>query len=157
MSSAADFRLSRNAYGRLVLTTADGSVHENVSPVRAFPIADPLQGIALVDAEGHELAWVAQLDSLPTDLRKMIEEDLSSREFVPEIEALLDVSSFTTPSDWQVRTDRGVTTFTLKSEDDIRRLSPTTLLISDSHSLHYLLRDLPALDKRSRKLLDRFL
>jgi hypothetical protein len=43
-----DFQLTRNAFGKLVLTTADGDVVEGVVPVRAFPIAAPGEGIALI-------------------------------------------------------------------------------------------------------------
>jgi hypothetical protein len=37
MTKAIDFRLSRNAAGRLAFTVADGEVHEGVVPVRASP------------------------------------------------------------------------------------------------------------------------
>ena len=39
------FELVRNPYGRLVLTTADGIVHEGVAAVRAFPVQAPEDGI----------------------------------------------------------------------------------------------------------------
>ena len=76
---------------------------------------------------------------------------------MPEVHRLVSVSSFTTPSTWHVETDRGDTTFVLKGEEDIRRLAPPNLLVSDSHGIHYLIRDASQLDKASRKLLDRFL
>ena len=76
---------------------------------------------------------------------------------MPEIKRILHVSSFATPSTWQVETDRGETAFTLKGEDDIRRLAAPALLISDSHGIQFLIRDRSALDSHSRKILDRFL
>src|SRR6218665_3210761 len=42
------FTLARNPHGRLVLTFADGTAHEGVTPVRAFPIAAPTQGLSLL-------------------------------------------------------------------------------------------------------------
>jgi len=155
--SMVDFKISRNPFGQLVLTAADGKVHENVVPVRAFPIAAPQEGIALLSADGHELAWVEHLGDLPEDARALMEEELASREFVPEIRRLRHVSSFATPTTWEVETDRGDTRFVLKGEDDIRRLGASSLLIADSHGIQFLIRDLNALDKASRKLLDRFL
>ena len=152
-----DFQLIRNAFGRLVLTTRDGEVHEGVVPVRAFPIAAPVEGIALVSVDGHELAWIDSLTDLPVDARTLVEEELASREFVPEILRLIHVSAFATPSTWQVATDRGEATLVLKGEEDIRRVSPSTLLIADSHGIQFLIRDLYALDAHSRRLLDRFL
>jgi hypothetical protein len=155
--SLFDFQLTRNAFGRLVLTTADGVVHEGVLPVRAFPIAAPDHGIALVSTDGRELAWIDRLSDVPESVRMLLQEEIASREFMPEISRLRQVSSFATPSTWQVETDRGHTSFVLKGEEDIRRLGHTTLLIADSHGIQFLIRDIQALDHGSRRLLDRFL
>lgn len=54
-------------------------------------------------------------------------------------------------------TDRGPTSFTLRSEDDIRRLPGHALLILGSHGVTFAVRDRLALDANSRRLLDRFL
>lgn len=157
MTRSVDFQLSRNAAGRLTFTGADGELHESVVPVRAFPIAAPQDGIALMSQDGHELAWIDRLDDLPQGIKTVIEEELASREFMPEIRRLRQVSSFATPSTWEVETDRGNASFVLKGEEDIRRLAADTLLIADSHGIQFLIRDLFALDAGSRRLLDRFL
>ncbi|GIZ53038.1 cyanophycin metabolism-associated DUF1854 family protein [Noviherbaspirillum aridicola] len=150
------FTLSRNAFGKLVLADEDGE-HEGVVPVRAFPIAAPERGIALVDADGHELAWIEQLSELAPGTRALIEEELKNREFLPEIRRIRSVSTFAVPSTWEVDTDRGEASFVLKGEEDIRRVAESTLLIADTHGVQYLIRDTQALDKGSRKILDRFL
>lgn len=152
-----NFQLQRDAYGRLVLIDENGQRHEGVVPVRAFPIAAPNDGIALVDSDGHEAAWADRLSDLPEAERALIEEELASREFMPAIEAILAVSSFACPSTWQVRTDRGPAEVLLKGEEDIRRLPQGRLLIADSHGIQFLIRDPAALDRHSRRLLDRFL
>lgn len=157
MNQSPRYRLNRNTFGRLVLTDEAGVAHEAIVPVRSFPISNPSQGIALVDSHGHELAWIEHLTDLPEDYRTLLESELASREFMPEIKKLLKVSSFITPSTWQVETDRGEATFVLKGEEDIRRLSVTSLLIADSHGIHFLIRDRLTLDRHSRKLLDHFL
>ncbi len=152
------FQLTRDAFGRLVLTTEDGAVHEGVVPVRAFAISCPDEGLALVSGDGRELAWIERLADLPAETRALVAEELAGREFMPEIRRLRHVSSFATPSTWEVETDRGETTFVLKGEEDIRRLRPSSmLLIADSRGIHYLIRDLPSLDAESRRLLGRFL
>ncbi|HJV87520.1 MAG TPA: DUF1854 domain-containing protein [Noviherbaspirillum sp.] len=150
------FELSRNAFGKLVFTSSEG-VHEGVVPVRAFPIAAPDSGIALVDADGHELAWIDSLNELPAPARALLEEELKNREFLPVIKSIRHVSTFAVPSTWEVETDRGEASFVLKGEEDIRRIAQDTLLIADSHGVQFLIRDVQALDKASRKLLDRFL
>lgn len=157
MADAASFALARDPYGRLVLTGADGVEHVGVVPVRAFPIAAPDEGMSLVSADGHELAWVERLVGLDAERRALIEDDLARREFVPEIRAIREVSSFATPSTWTVETDRGPTTLVLKGEEDIRRLGRTSLLIADRSGIQFLVREIGKLDRGSRKLLDRFL
>ena len=76
---------------------------------------------------------------------------------MPEIRRIAGVSSFATPCTWTVDTDRGATDFTLKGEEDIRRIGEGTLLIADNHGVHYLIRDMWSMDRGSRRILDRFL
>lgn len=152
-----NFQLERDSFGRLVFLAENGERHVGVTPVRAFPIAAPDEGLSLVNFEGHEVGWVDAVADLPDGMRQLVEAELAGREFVPEIQSIAEVSSFACPSTWQVVTDRGDTTLVLKGEEDIRRLSPTRLLIADTHGIQYLVRDMAQLDRHSRKLLDRFL
>ena len=149
--------LQRNTPGRLVLTTADGTSHEAVVPVRAYPISAPDRMIGIVGADGHELAWLDSLDQLSADARELVEEELRRREFMPEILRLFGVSSFATPSTWDIETDRGRASLQLKGEEDIRRMGGGVMLIADAHGVQFMIRDVSALDRHSRKLLDRFL
>lgn len=152
-----DFKLSRNAFGRLMYTAANGEQYDGVLPVRAFPIGAPDDGIALVNADGRELVWIKRLTDLPDKTRIIVEQELAGREFMPEIRRIQRVSSFTAPSIWYVETNRGETSFTLKGEENIRRIASASLLITDNHGVQFLIRDTQALDKGSRKILDRFL
>ena len=155
--TAVLFQLQRQQNGQLVLIDAEGDAHVGVVPVRAFPLAAPDEGISLVSTEGHELAWIEQLQAVPPAMRTLLEEELALRDFVPEISRLQSVSTFGTPSVWAVETDRGVTSFILKGEEDIRRLGRNALLIASSEGVQYSVRDMTALDRASRKLLERFL
>ena len=132
-------------------------MHVGVIPVRAFPISAPDAGVSLLGEDGHELVWIGNLSDLPESVSRMIDEELALREFMPEITRIKHVSSFATPSKWQVSTDHGDTELLLKAEDHIRRLANATLLITDGYGVSFLIRDTGALDRHSRKLLDRFL
>ncbi|WP_269531187.1 DUF1854 domain-containing protein [Chitinimonas sp. BJYL2] len=154
--SQPDFQLARDGFGRLRLTLASGEQHDDVIPVRAFPISAPEEGLSLVDRDGHELVWIAKPAMLPVEARKLITEALAQREFMPEIRQLISVSTFATPSTWTVETNRGTTRFILRGEEDIRRAGDV-LLVADSHGIQFLIRDPDSLDKHSRRLLDRFL
>lgn len=157
LSINTDFKLSRNLAGRLKFTSSDGTVYEGVYPARAFPISAPEEGLSLLNQAGHELAWINRLTDLPIEFQKLIEEELAQREFMPVIHRINHVSSFATPSTWDVQTDKGSTQLILKSEDQIWRLTATSLLITDSHGVNFIIQALDQLDKNSRKLLDRFL
>jgi hypothetical protein len=157
LSAGPAFQLERHASGQLLLVAGNGERHLGVVPVRAFPIAAPDEGISLVSSEGHELVWLERLSALPLPLRSLLEEELALRDFVPEITRLKSVSSFGTPSTWSVETDRGETSFVLKGEEDIRRLGRESLLIAAGHGVHFSVKDMGALDRASRRLLERFL
>ncbi len=156
-ADTTSFSLSRDAFGRLVLRESDGTIHVGVVPVRAFPISAPGEGVSLLGPDGRERVWIDRLSSVDDTPRVLIEEELAAREFVPQIRAIRAVSSFFTPSTWYVATDRGETQFVLRGEEAIRRLSRNVLLIADQNGVHYLVRDVEALDAQSRRLLDRFM
>ena len=156
--STPNIQLLRDAHGRLVLTLADGSKHAGVQPVRAFPIGAPSEGLSLLGQDGHERLWVERMADLPAPVRALIEDELAVREFSPEITRIHSVSSFSTPSIWQIATDRGDTQLTLKAEEDIRRLAGRTrLLIASAEGVQYRIADSGALDRNSQRLLERFL
>lgn len=150
------YALERDALGRLVLTDASGNRHVGVYPVRAFPITAPDAGISIMDQSGKELCWFDGVDVIPGAELGLIEEEMAAREFMPIIHKITNVSTFATPSIWDIETDRGPTRIRLKAEEDIRRIAGNTLLIADSNGLQFLIKDATELDKVSKKLLDRF-
>jgi hypothetical protein len=154
--SDADFELTQNATGQWQLQLGSG-LHHGVVVVRAFPIGAPDEAVSVLSAEGHELLWLPEPLQLAPAQKEAVLTALQAREFMPEIQRVDSVSSFTTPSTWSVQTHRGFTQFVLRGEEDIRRISSKTLIVADEHGVQFLIRDLPALDRHSRKLLDRFL
>lgn len=150
------WRLEAGPCGALLLVQPDGQ-RESVTPVRAFPLSAPEAGLSLVGADGRERAWVAQWSDLPDEVCVLLQEALAPREFAPRLLQLHGVSTFAVPSTWDVSTDRGRTRFVLKAEEDIRRLGDGGLLITSAHGLQLRLPDVAALDRHSRRLLERFL
>lgn len=170
-------QLQLDQHGQLILhLPAQASIHDEraapapaaataqqqpvaVQPVPAFALSAPRQCLSLVDQQGKERAYIERLDALPQPCQQAIAAALAGREFIPKITAIEAVSSFSTPSMWQVHTDRGPTALLLQSEDDIRKLDAQgqCLRITDKHSLQYQIDDIEALPKASRKLLARFI
>ena len=156
--TASVFSLQRNAFGKLELTNAAGERFVGVMPVRAFPIQSPEDGISMVSTDGHEVAWIDQLGALSESAQTLVRDELATREFMPVIEAIVSITSFSTPCTWTVTTDRGETEFVLRGDEDIRRIGKDgSLLIADVHGIQYLVRDQYALNTHSKKILDRFL
>ena len=149
--------LIKDQRGLWQATLTDGSVHNSVTVVRAFPIRAPDEAISVIDHEGHELCWIEHVSALNETVREAVVSALQAREFMPEILKLYGVSGFVAPSTWDIETDRGRTKLLLKGEEDIRRLSGKVLLVTDGHGVQFLIRDLAQMDRDSRKLLDRFL
>lgn len=152
------FTLSRNPHGRLCLSLPGEDLQEGVTPVRSYPISAPLEGLSLMGQDGRELLWIEHLDQVPAAERALLDEELASREFVPTIERIVEVSSFSMPSTWSLETDRGPVAMVLKAEEDIRKIEGRKrLLITSRDGVQYRIPDSSRLDKASLKLLDRFL
>jgi hypothetical protein len=149
-------QLERDALGNLIFIDAKDDRHIGVYPVRAFPITAPAAGIGIMNQSGKEVCWFPDVALIPKAELTLIEEELAAREFMPVIEKITQVSTFATPSIWDIETDRGPTRIRLKAEEDIRRIAGNTLLIADSNGLQFIIKDSTQLDKVSKKLLDRF-
>jgi|SRR6516165_3054111 len=156
-SGPPDFGLHYDAWGRLVMTDAGGRRHIGVEPVRGFPVSDPRHGIALCDAEGRELLWIDDLDALPVPVRRVIEDDLARREFMPVLRRILQVSAPVDPSEWDLETDRGRTRIVVNSEDNVRRLDGQRAMVIDAQGVRYLIPNIRGLDAASRRALERYL
>ncbi len=152
----ANFGLSRDSFGQLVLINAEGERFIGVVPLRLFPFSDREHWISLVGSGNKELTLIEDLATLPANIRQLIQQELEGREFLPVIEQITHISSDTEPAEWQVQTDRGPVHFVLKSEDDIRTLSPGQLLIVDATGQRYIVPDYRKLDSYSRRVMEEY-
>lgn len=150
-------RLHHDAFGRLVVTLANGEIHTGVVPVRAFPFSDPDRWISLCDESGHEVFCLNDVAELDPTTRNQLAADLARREFIPRILRILNVVEGGVASQWFVESDRGDTNFELPSEDNIRRMGSDGALLIDSHGIRYRITSVPQLDAHSRRILRRYL
>lgn len=153
--SAPDgWRLLRRPHGRLDFVAADGTVHPDVDVLRAFPVTAPLGPVAVVAADGAELAWIDTLATLPEAFRARLLGELSAREFLPVIERIEAIAD-SDPAEWTVATDRGQRRFAVASPEDVERLPDGSAFVVDTAGVRYRIPDTRALDAHSRRLLDR--
>jgi hypothetical protein len=148
---------SRGPSERLVFASPSGeSVLVRVVPL--FPLTEPLGPFVLLGPEEREVAYFGHLGQIEDESqRKLVEGELSLQLFLPQITSVLHVSTYDFPSVWVVRTDRGQTNLELASEDCFRRLGRYSLLIREQSGLEFRVADWNSLDKRTRKILERFL
>ena len=154
--SAPHFDLQRNEAGNLVFTDAAGAVHENVLPVRLFPLTDPAHWVAITSAAGHDLACVEDLATLPENGRELLLEALAQRDFVPVIQSIHTIRRAAHGYEWYVTTDRGKTHFTVENDESIQPLASGSIVVMDHLNTRYLIPDPAALDIKSRQKLERY-
>jgi hypothetical protein len=154
--AANRIRFEHDPFGRLILIGDDATRLVDVVPIRAFPVSDPDHQISICDADGHEVFFIWDLADVMPDVRKVLEEEMARREFIPVIEQIFS-ATHEEPSQWSVRTDRGETSFQVNNEDDVRRIEPVQASILDSHGTRYLIPDIRKLDSASRRIIDRYL
>jgi hypothetical protein len=148
---------SYDSLGRLVFRDAEGREHVDVTPVRGFPISEPDFGVSICDSAGHELLWIERLTDLPAEPRERLRTDLARREFMPVLQRIMRISTNAEPCEWEVETDRGRTSFVLRSDEHVRRLDDRRAMVTDAHGVSYLIPDLTSLDVASRRYLERYL
>lgn len=153
---STEYKLETNAAAQLVLVDAAGVHHEDVRPVRIFPLTDPHRWISLQSSAGTELAFVEDPAALEQDQRACLESALAKRDFIPVIRAIHRISRAADGHDWQVLTDRGPTTFHVENDESIQNLGGARMVIIDHSGTRYLIPDTRALDKASRRRLERY-
>lgn len=148
------FQLSRDEWSHLKLTDSAGHDYCDVSVVPLFPISATKQWVSIVSAEGEEIACLDSIQGLSASNILLLEEELALREFIPIIEKIVSVSGITEPCEWFVETNHGPTSFVLKTEEDVRRISAKAVNITDANGIRYRVEDMKKLDKRSRAFVE---
>jgi len=152
--SSQGWRIERHDHGRLDLVDARGIRHHDVDVLRAFPVTAPAGPVAIIAADGGELAWIESLAHQPAGLRTLLERELAEREFLPVIERIESVSEGE-PAEWAVVTDRGPHRFKVDHVDDVVRQADGLAFITDAHGIRYLIPNVDDLDGTSRRLLEK--
>lgn len=154
--TAPKFTLRRAANRKLTLTDAAGVIHNEVLPVRLFPLTDPGHWVSLVSPGGQDLVCIEDLGSLTAADREILLEALAFREFVPVIETIHTIRRAAHGFEWDVTTDLGRIHFTVENDESIQPLCGGSIVIVDHCNTRYLIPDLAKLDPKSRQKLDRY-
>jgi hypothetical protein len=148
------FSLSLDAWRHLQLIDAAGRIYPNINVIPLFPVTSPHDGISILSEDQDELLCIGSISELPVAFRDLLQSELSLREFVPVIQRVLSVSGKTEPCEWVVDTNHGRTTFVLKAEEDVHRISNQTVNILDANGMRYRVENLNALDRKSKAFIE---
>jgi len=148
------FQLSRDEWNHLKLTDSAGHDYCDVAVIPLFPISASKQWVSIVSADGEEIACIDSMQGLSESNIALLQEELSLREFVPIIQKVIRVSGITEPCEWFVETNHGLTSFVLKTEEDVRRISAKVVNITDANGIRFRVEDMKQLDKRSRAFVE---
>ena len=151
---AARATVTRGAAG-LVLEV-DGVRTEGLVPRRAYPWSAPGRLVALLDAKEETVAMFEDLARLDEASRRILEDELAERRFLPRIEVLDALTYSRNLYEWAVRTDRGPRTFRTShgwGEEPVRRAEAGVVLITATDGVRYRL-DVARLSAREQALLE---
>ncbi|HBU36809.1 MAG TPA: DUF1854 domain-containing protein [Planctomycetaceae bacterium] len=150
-----DCRFTCSSDEKVTLLTPAGDRHVAVRIVRAFPFTAADGPVAVVDNNGDEIIWIKDLDSLSLTHQQFIQSQLEREEFLPRIHFIESVSRGT-PRQWNVATDRGQNSFEQASSDGVVWHPDGSVSITDCDGICYLIPAVQRLDRRSRRLLERY-
>ena len=150
-----DCRFTCSSDEKVTLLTPTGDRHVAVRIVRAFPFTAADGPVAVVDSNGHEIIWIKYPDSLSLTHQQFIQSQLEREEFLPRIHFIESVSRGT-PRQWNVTTDRGQNSFEQASSDAVVWQPDGSVSITDCDGICYLIPAVQKLDRRSRRLLERY-
>lgn len=130
-----------------------------VQVARAFPLSKPDQYIGLRDAADKDVGMLATLDGLDTESRKIIDEELKRRYFLPIIQQVYSVKEEFGITTWDVETDKGRQTFLVQNlRESVWDMVPgERAIITDKDGMRYEFPDLTRLDAKTMSVLSRAL
>ena len=156
----AQIQVRLNQQGQLELRLADGAVYDGVKLEPSFPISRPNAFIHFRDAEGKEIGLLMDPRRLDRESRELVLQQADEAYFMPRIVriARIEEKPGMGIAHWEVETDRGWNSFEMVSRSEsVWYVGRNRLVIRDADGNRYLIEDLTALDKRSRRLADLYL
>ena len=144
------------AAGVTRLTLEEDRSWTRVSVARAFPMSDPDHYIGFLDGAGKDIGILFDPGLLDHESRRIVEEELEKRYFVPIVERVLTVRDEYGTIYWNVETDRGEKEIIVRHlRDNLQELSSTRVIITDVDGNRFEFPDVTMLDSKSQSLIMR--
>jgi len=147
-------KLFRTPEGAPRATIEDDLTCLHVKVMCSFPLSRPYDYVSLRDMANREIGLIENLHDLDRASRRIAEEEIERRYFLPEITAVYKLDSHFGTYDWEVETDRGRRSFLVRGRsENIVYVPPHRVVITDVLGNRYQVSDYTKLDRRSAALL----
>jgi hypothetical protein len=122
--------------------------------VRVFPLSDPDRHLSLRDAKGNEIGVLCDPSRLPAATRRLVEEALARRYFLPVITRIVSARDRHGTTRWKVETDHGPMSFLTRNlREEVIAPALGRYLLKDLDGNRYDVPQVGALDAASQGLL----
>lgn len=146
----------QNEKGDFVFIDADGTIHENVRPIKLFPLTDVDHWVSIVSHEGHEILCIENPEESLKNSYALLKNVLARHHFVPVIKIIHSIKRLPNGHEWNVTTDRGIISFVVETDESIQTLGYGRYVIFDKRNTRYLIPDVANLDRHSRHKLEHY-
>ena len=127
-----------------------------ISVARAFPLSDPDHYIGFLDGNGKDVGLLNDPGLLEVDSRRVVDEELEKRYFVPVVERVVSVKEEFGTVYWIVDTDRGEKEIIARNlRDNLMELASSRVILTDVYGNRFEFPDLNRLDGKSQAIIMR--
>lgn len=125
---------------------------------RAYPLSMPDRYIGLRDAKDKDIGMLETLEGLDADSRKIVDEEIERRYFIPTITKVTKVKKEYDTVNFEVETDKGPRKFSVQNlKDSIQEVGKGRVLMTDRTGSRYNIPDVTKLDDQTFSILSRVL
>lgn len=141
-------RLYRDVEG--LRAVVDGLSHRVAGIVMSFPRSEPGRYVALLDAEGHEIGTIEDVEALDEGSLALLKAELETVYAAPTILEIRSVAQRGSGSVWEVLTDDGECSFVVLDRDALDGSEAPAITVTEERGKRYRIADFWALDAESR-------
>ena len=155
---AAELMFTRSEVGTARLEIRNETCHLRVVIRRLMPLSNPDSYISLASDEDTEIGILVNPLELAEESQKILQEELNKRYFTPTIQKIYRVKEQFGIHEWEVETERGRVTFSVRGlNQNIKQVPPARLFVTDVRGNRYDIPDYRKLDAQSYQQIQRHL
>ncbi len=117
---------------------------------KAFPFEKNEEYLSVLNEEKQEVGMIRDLAVFPEETAELVRSELEKRYFAPKIKKIVKVNERFGFSYWEVETDFGRLSFTVKDiQRSLIRVSEERLFVVDTDGCRYEIENVNELDRKS--------